>query len=381
MKYAILVFFLFCIIACSRNPKTGDNDIKLEKIKINLTDSSTKYVEDIMDSIKVVTLTAGKDFSFGDQSNYFFSDSVMIITARMQGSVFIFDRSGKLLNTIKTSHAKNSFKQGDFNTITDVFYDDHEKLIEILDRTSSKIFRFNTNGGIKDTLFLADTRALGYQFARSKNEYVSILLNHNVDRRGIGLYKKDGQVLRYNAQKLTKIPYLKYINILYPHQLDVFKDSVYYFPMLEDKIYNVTAEKGSPAYLLDYPERNKLPRELRDAEPTKDYYAYDRKMVSSKIIYNNSSLFINNDWVSFRFNFQTRNSPRNVFYNKKTKKVLQFSNLATKTGMAIFPHANIIGKYKNYFIMISDAPKKVALNGKTVNRGNFKLLFFKLKDI
>ncbi len=295
MKYIIPIFFLFAMTACRRPPKNEGVDLKVENIKINIMDTSKKYVEDIMDSVEVIHLTPGKALSLSELSNYFFTDSLMIIADHMQGSIFIFNRKGKLLKTITTSHAPGRFKKGDFNIITDMFYNDDEKSIEILDRTSNKIFRFDTNGTAKDTLLLADTRGFGYQFVSSKNAFTSILLNHNSDRRSVGVYKKDGQFLRYNTQQLDAIPYLRYTNIFLSHQLDVYRGIVYYLPPLSDKIYNVTGEIARPAYLLDYPEQYKLSSNVRNAQPTMDIYAYFRKMASSNIIYQNQCLFINDD--------------------------------------------------------------------------------------
>jgi hypothetical protein len=380
MKYIALVFLFFAITACRRTVKTNETDLKLEKIKINLMDTSKKYVEDIMDSVKAITITDGKDFALSEVSNFFFTDSAIIIADHVQSAIFIFNRNGKLLRKINTSHPKGSFKKGDFNTITDMWYNNDAKLIEILDRTASKIFRFNVKGRATDTLLLTDTKAFGYQFVGSKNCYYSILLNHNIDRRGIGEYKKDGQFLRYNAQYLDAVPYLRYTNLLLPHQLDVFDGSVYYLPPLSDKIYNITRDIAEPAYMLDYPEQYKLTTDVRNAEPTRDIYAYYRKMVLSNIIYQSQSLFINGDWVTFRFNFGSMQSPRNILYSKKSKRVLQFSELAFKTGRHILPHAKIVGKYRDFFVMLNVKNKpKLSNVDKKLQSGNFEFIFFKLK--
>lgn len=383
MKYAIIVIALF-FAACSRPAKPVQNDEAnpyAEKIKINLFDTSKKYIEDIADTTSVVTLSAPHYFNFSEVSNFFFLDNAIILADRMQGIVFIFNKKGELINTINSAIDKKKMNDGRFTYITDAFYDKDENLIEILDRTADRVFRFTPMGAIKDTLKLADARAWGYDFVKAKNTYVTKLQNNNQDKRAIGIYTKDGNVLRYNAEKLYIAPYLQKINFVELHQLDVYKDSVFFFPVLADKIYHITDNNAKPAYVLDYPDKYRLSADIKNTEPTKDPYNFFRKMASANIIYSNSSLFINDKWVTFRFNFQSKTSPRNVFYNKESKKVLQFSDLESKTGTKLFPKAYVIGKYKDYFVMLNDAPLKNPNNPKGPGIGNYKLLFFKLKNI
>jgi hypothetical protein len=384
MKYTIIIAALF-LAACSRPAKTGQNNDEdnpyAEKIKINLFDTSKKYIEDIADTMNVVTLSAPHYFNFSEVSNFFFTDDAIILADRMQGIVFIFNRKGELINTISSAIDKKRMNDGRFTYISDAFYDEGEKLIEILDRTADRVFRFTPQGAIKDTLKLADARAWGYDFVKAKDIYVTKLLNNNADQRAIGIYKKDGNVLRYNAEALWVIPYTQKLNFIQLHQLDVYKDSVFFFPMLADKIYRIGDSGAKPAYLLDYPAQYRLSPAIKDAEPTKDPYQFFRKMAHGNIIYSNNALFINDKWVAFRFNFQTKTSPRNVFYNKESKKALQFSNLESRTGKMPFSQASVIGKYKNYFVMLNDAPIRRSKDPKAPPVGHYKLLFFKLKNM
>lgn len=374
MKHTLTVLFILLIIACNRKPKT-DANLNIEKIKINLNDTSLKCIEEIADTMYVVSLKTEKNFHISPVYNIFFSERSIILADHETGWIYIFDKKGNLVK--KISHLPDKKK---FRSITEVFYDDEEKLIEILDRTSSQIYRYNEDGVIKDTVSLADTRAWGYQFVNAKNKYATILLNSNVDRKNIGVYVKDGKVLRYKSEQLSAIPYLKYLDFLNPHPLEVFRDSIYYLPILDNKIYNLSAERASPAYLLDYPQKNRLTTEIKEKTPTKDRYAYLRTMVPAKIPYNNSSLFINDNWITFSFNFQSKISPRNIFYSKRTKKVLQFSALKIKKDNLVLPYAHIIGKYKDDFVIFTEEPKKIEADT-DIFKGQYKLMFFRLKNI
>ncbi|MCC8423846.1 6-bladed beta-propeller [Mucilaginibacter sp. UR6-11] len=379
MKNYILI--LIAVISLTNCSRPGPARKKAEKIKIDLEDTSKKYVEDVMDTIKTVTLKGGNNFSLTDIATCFVSDSDIVISDALQGAVFIFDSSGKLRKKIQPSHSLKDFKRGDFNTITDSYYDDKTKLIEIMDRTSGRIFRFDNHGNIKDTLNLNITRSLGYQFVKANNFYVSKLLNGNADRRSVGIYVKNGKGLKFDAQKLYTIPYLKYTNILLPHQLDVYRDSVYYFPILENKIYNLTTEQPTQEYELDYPGKYQMPSDLMNARPTKDIYAYYEKMEASGIIYENNSLFVTDDWITLRFDFKNKKYPRNIFYSKKSKKVLQYTALKSKTGMQLLSHAAVVAKYKDCFVMFAEAPIPKKNNDKVTKKGVYKLMYFKPKNL
>jgi hypothetical protein len=374
MKYTLIALFILLITACNRKSKT-DANLNIEKIKINLNDTSLKCIEDIADTMHIVSLKTEKNFHISRVYDLLFSEKSIIIADHITGWILIFDTKGNLVK--KISHRPDKKK---FRSITEVFYDDEEKLIEILDRTASQIYRYDEDGIIKDTLSLADTKAWGYQFVNVKNKYATILLNSNRNRKAIGIYVKDENVLRYKSEQLSAIPYLKYLDFRNPHPLEAYRDSIYYLPILDNKIYNLSNEQASPVYLLDYPQKNRLTTEIKEKPPTKDPYAYFRIMVSAKIPYNNSSLFINDNWVTFSCNFQSKISPRNIFYSKRTKKVLQFSALKSKKDNSVLPYANIVGKYKEDFVIFAEVPKKIK-EDTDIFKGQYKLLFFKLKNI
>ncbi|GAA4088322.1 hypothetical protein GCM10022392_06910 [Mucilaginibacter panaciglaebae] len=365
-------------MACnSAQKETTTTDSK--KIKIDLTDTSAVDIKKITDTMYTVSLHGGRGFDLSPLVNFFFDDNRIIIADRMKGIVYLFNQKGLLLNTIHPSKQTNALNKIIFKNVTDVFYDDNEKLIEILDRTANAVFRFKPDGKVYDTLSFADRKALGFQFVKSKDRYVNKLLSGNADRRDVGVYYKQGQLINYDVQELSVIRYMKYQNILLPHPFDVYKDSIYYIPMLGDKIYNLSTKDTRPEYKLDYPDINKLPTEIKVKDPTGDIYAFYRTMNHSDVPYNNSSLFINDNWVSFKFNFHSKTSPRNVFYSKKNKKVLQFSRFKNNID-DINPYAPIIGKYKNYFVLANQLSGKPSDNAKKITEKRFDLIFFKLKN-
>lgn len=381
MRYLVPIITIIILSGCG-NKKSKQKDYLTEKIKLNLTDTTQRYVEDIADSSYIVNLAGAEKTSLKLITNLFITDSLLIVADCTHPSVFIYSRAGKLLDSIVSSVKREDFKTGRFNSITDVFYNEKEKLIEVLDRTSSSIYRFNTHAKIKDTLKLNDTKAFGYWFTRNNNTYYTILNNGNEDRKGFGKYKLDGKTLWYDGEVLSTPVYLRYINIPPQHQLDVFGDSVYCVQSFEDKIFNITGDGSAPVYEFDCPAKNKVSKDLKSSEPSRGFGGYEKTMEQAKVIYEINSLFITDKWVTFKFAFGPRWPPRFVFFNKKSKKVLQYSALKTKAVKEPTLYANIIAKHQDYFVKVISAPQTLkAGNGKAVKKGEFKLLFFKPKDI
>lgn len=365
-------------MAC--NSRQNETTTESKKIKIDLTDTSVVDIKNITDTMYTVTLNAGKGFELSPVVNFFFDDNRIIVGDRMKAAIYVFNQQGRLLNTIQPSKQTNKLNKVNFKAVTDVFYDDNEKLIEILDRSVNYIFRFKPDGKVYDTLkFENKNKALGFQFVKSKDRYVGKLLSGNLDRKDVGIYYKQGELIKHDVQELSLIRYLKFQNILLPHPFDVYKDSIYYIPMLGDKIYNLSTSDIRPEYQLDYPEINRLPTEIKVKDPTGDIFGFYRTMNHADVPYNNGSLFINDDWVSFKFNFHSKTSPRNVFYSKRSKRVLQFSKFKNSKD-DIDPYAAVIGKYKNYFVLVNQLSGKPSDNPKRLTESKFNLVFFKLKN-
>ncbi|MFD2147424.1 6-bladed beta-propeller [Mucilaginibacter antarcticus] len=258
-----------------------------------------------------------------------------------------------MVKRLKPERAKSMIPQKDeFHFVNDTFYDSKAKLIEVLDLTAEKIFRFDTKGNMHDVLVIDRSRPFGHQYVAVNNDYISLLLNYNTDKRGLSIYEREGNVLKYNSQKLNTIPYIKHITVLTHHQLEVYRDAAYCFPSLQDKIYKVSSTDTVPVYLLDYPHNKKITDAVKNAYPTKDINTYFEAMENSNMVFNNNSLFINDDWVYFKFSYKYRNLQRNVFYSKKNKQIIQFSRLKSKNHMNL-RYITIAGKDKDFFVTVN----------------------------
>jgi len=379
MRYKLL-FALFALFAsCSQYKKRDLADASVPRIKVNPLDSQTVYIEDISDDVYHVTLDTSASFGISRITNFFSTDSNIIISDRSQACIFIYDFNGKPKAKINGSTVKG----GKYTFMTDVIVDEAKSQIEVVDMTMSKIFRYNFAGKFIDSAVITEPRYGGITFAKNKDLYVSELLNNNPDKRRISIYKSTGNRIDYVTQKLFLFPIIKGLDIGYPHQFDNYKDSLLYFPLLDDKIYAVTVDDVKPAYQIEVPEENRIGLDLM-TEKAKDHFEYWKKMESGNIMYDNNSLFVNRDWVSFNYNFQSNKTSRTIFYSKRSGKVIQFVEFKSRVNPAFHLRSPVIGKRGEYFVMRTPYPYTEPLK-QDENKGQLKnryvFMFLKLKTI
>nr|WP_068890074.1 6-bladed beta-propeller [Pedobacter panaciterrae] len=379
MKHYLLFSLFILFISCSPEKKKEKFDFPITKIKINPTESQKVFIEDIADSVYYVTLKTEKDFAIKHISNFFATDSLIIIADRSQSTIFLFDQHGK--PKIKINHLGD--KPGDYANLTNIIYDEQNRRIELLDLSLNKIFRYDLDGKPAGVLDIVGSRYFGLTFAKTNDTYVSEILNNNKDLRRLRLYKEGNGMLTYHSQELFFPPIIKELDLGFSHQFDNYKDSVYYYPLLDDKIYTVNIDNVKPVYQIEVPEDNTIGFDINSAKPAKDHLDYWKKMEAANIMYDNNSLFVTDRWVSFRYNFRSKTDPRNAFFSKKTGKTLQFIELNSKKDPGLHSRNKIAGKVGDYFI--SMVPFDDATTSQTKSGADkdivFKLMYFRLKEL
>ncbi|WP_157766453.1 6-bladed beta-propeller [Pedobacter ginsengisoli] len=378
MKHFLLFLLFILFISCSQEKKKEEFNFPITKIKINPVDDQKAYIEDIADSIYYVSLKAEKDFSIKHISNFFVTDSLIIIADRSQSTVFLFDKEGK--PKIKINHLGD--QPGDYANLTNIIYDEYQHRIELLDLSLNKIFRYDLNGKSAGILDIVGSRYFGLTFAKTKDMYVSEILNNNKNLRRLRLYKERDGMLTYHSQELFFPPLIKELDLGFSHQFDNYKDTVYYYPLLDNKIYTVNIDEVKPVFQIEVPSKNQIGFEINSAKPAKDHFDYWKKMESAEVMYDNNSLFVTDNWVSFRYNFKSKADPRNAFFSKKTGKTLQFTELCSKKDPMLHSRNKISGKLGDYFVTIVPFKNEAIPQSKpaTDNHIVFKLMYFRLKE-
>jgi hypothetical protein len=384
MKYLALFLFVIFTVSCSKK-----NDNKVSKITINLLDTSEVFIEDVAQDIMNVNIGPPGDTTIKFPTHFFITDKGIIVVDKFQNIIYTFDRKGVLKNQIKgLASNKDSFSQ-----ITDVLFDETNNTLEVLDLNTAKIYVYNPDGKFLKTVNIADPRYFGLNFGKAGNLYVSLAhRSRNVKQsNSLSIFEQTGNTVNYHAPAINTIPMVKTLDIAFSHQIENYKDSLYYFPLLDDKIYQVGLNQANPVYQIEVPAENKLTQKMREEPPVKDHFEYWKKMAEYKIMCDNSSLFINEKWVSFRFKYEAKHSYCNVFYSKKTGKTLQVSKFKSRADTAFTSSYRILAKYGDYFVAASPTYKPLNYGSPLIKpvvqskrppyEMTFRLTFFKLKDL
>lgn len=374
MKQHLLILLILLLASCIQKGSNGRYDLPTTKIKITPLDSQSVFIEDIADSVYSIRLKTTKDFFINYISKFFVTDSLIIIADGSQSAVMIFDQHG----VPKTKIYQSANTPDQYASMTDVIYDEHQHQVEILDLSVNKIFRYDISGKLNDVVEIIGSRYFGLTFAKGKEMYVSEIVNNNKEMTRLRIYREKGQMVTYHSQELSYFPLIRELDIAFPHQFENYRDSVFYFPLLDDKIYNITLDAATPIYQIDAPKENMITDEMKAIKTVRDHFAYWKKMEAADIIYDNNSLFITDEWVSFRYSFQSRISPRNVFFSKKTGKVLQLTTFNSRKDTAFHSRNRIIGKLRDYFVM-KVPPLMPPVPGSDAVHEDVSFMFFKLK--
>ncbi|MGO4292070.1 6-bladed beta-propeller [Chitinophaga sp. RAB17] len=377
MKQHLLILLILLLASCTQKGSKGRYDLPTTKIKITPLDSQAVFIEDIADSVYYVRLKTTKDFFINYMSKFFVTDSLIIIADGSQSAVMIFDQQG----VPKTKIYQSANKPDQYGSMTDVVYDERQHQVEILDLSVNKIFRYDISGKLNDVLEIIGSRYFGLTFAKGKEMYVSEIVNNNKEMTRLRIYREKGEMVTYHSQELSFFPLIRELDIAFPHQFENYRDSVFYFPLLDDKIYSIALNAATPIYQIDAPKENMITDEMKAIKTIRDHFAYWKKMEASDIIYDNNSLFITDEWVSFRYSFQSRISPRNVFFSRKTGKVLQLTAYNSRKDTTFHSRNRIIGKWRDYFVM-KVPPLMPPVPGKEKSdtlHEDVNLMFFKLK--
>jgi hypothetical protein len=383
MKCFYFIIPVFILFSCSQ---PENSTLSIPQIKLNPADTAEIFLEDIADDVSIINLGVAGDTTLKFPNSFFVTDSIIMIGDRARGTIYTYDRKGNALSRI----GARGLNLGEYRDMVDVLYDARTKQLEVLDVGLERVFIYNTDGRFIKTLRLANPEKLGLQFAKVGNMYVTpapALRNGGLMNR-LSVFEQVGDVLGYHGSQVQSLPFVNNLHIGYSNQFQNYKDSIFYLPQLDDKIYRLNLKETVAAYQFEFPQGYHIPDEIKKAGFAKDDIFYWRKMQESKLVYNLSGLFITDKWVTFRYDYELMHGSRTAFYSKKTGKVLQIGEYRSRKDTSFKSRAPIVARYGDYFVLPAPiikfskpVSKKHSEKGKKeMYIAQHRLIFFKLKD-
>lgn len=366
-----LVGLLFC--SCQGNePASADKNV--EKIKFDPGKSVSVDLRRIADSISFKILSDNKGFNIGDFDKVLLIDSLIIIPQYEKGEILIFDLKGE--PKLKMELLKPG--PGQILSMSDVYLNRETKTIEVLDKKITKIFSYDLNGRFLQEVRISDFKMTGFRFASTKDLYVFERISSKKTNDRLGIFDKNLKYIRSSLQ--IPQPILK-MNYVRQHVLEVYKNSVYYLPLLENKIYSVSEDGAKVAYEFDMPKEYQSSRDFLKNKEFNDLGLFMKVMKDSKIIINTDHLYITDDIICF--SYKIGSEWKKLICSKHSRKVIDYTHLRIGNSNKSPLTAPIIGTDGEHFAYLIhttnnhglpvDVKKKLGVNSNPV------LLYFKLK--
>ncbi len=239
IKHLILLsnIILILIISCKRDTQTyeGIITIDLSKELKDISESGQQYFK----SLKFVQLETNENALIGSIDEVIITDNrIYILDSYRSNSVFIFDRQGNWVNTIK------KIGQGpeEYYILTDIFFDDKTNSINLLCRANNKIMEFDVDGKKllsqhQIPLHLFEIKKCNtYYFGDSSNSTGNPEFNSNIN-----ILSPDFKVV-YQSFSIDSA---WLFNAFGTKTLSLYRNFVNYYNPLDDKIYRLTENSSS----------------------------------------------------------------------------------------------------------------------------------------
>jgi hypothetical protein len=356
-----------------------DSDLKqIQKIRFDPSESTDGYLEKEMEDFYFVPLGTNKEFLITRIEKIFFTENEIIVTDRGGESIFVFDRKGNCKYKVQESGKG----PGEYSNMTDALYDEKKKQLEVLDNLGKKILYYSLMGEFLYEKQIPDYYKLaGSRFYKNKGiYYFDRVQGASKDGRRISLY--DEKQMGFMRSFLPIPKQMVNFRYVYHHAIDTYKNTVYYLPDMDDKIYKFSPDSIIPVYELDYPGKTKI--DQNGPERLIKFISYQSYMNSHGHIFNLSHLFINDRYIAFSYQYKLHPWPLGLFYSKRTGKFKAFEWLRSSNNPDIGLSTIIKGMAGEYYVMdIPSSSNKFlpeAIRKNLTDSSNPVLLFFKLKD-
>ena len=257
-----LFVIIICISICGCE-KT-QNDSNAETIRVNFSD--IKYSEESIDffsSYKLIQLETNDQCLIGEITKIITHlDRIYILDMYIAESVFIFDNTGKWINTI---HRKGKGSE-EYINVTDIFVDDQTQSLCLLCRSNKKIMMFDEYGEFQKQEQLP--LVWFFNMEKTSHGYIANARNTSTPpnfKSKIYLLSDDIQIIeRHFPISKTWESNILGIRTEFAKQ----NDTIYYFPALENTVYHIYNNTISEVYKYDFGQAN-VPKDITPKEMDK----------------------------------------------------------------------------------------------------------------
>ena len=231
-------------------------------------------------------------------------------------------------------------------------------VIELLDLKQGKIFTYDLRGKAIENKDLKQGKRAGLGFLKYRDKYIFNRYNINLDGNRIALFENVNNEVTFQ-ESFLKIPRsLTDYAIFSGDLLNVFQDSLYYFPPLDNYIYVLNEGHIAKRYQILKNGNPIVSEKLLNHDTFKSNKELFDASRSSADIYSVYNLFIDEDIVFFNFSSGHIPLPYSVFYSQSRKKAQVISSDLRVRNHHGFSFVNFVKAKIGDFYVVPIYPKK-----------------------
>lgn len=240
----ILLVFIVSVLGVNCSSPDKKETIESKSIAINLEDANPERFDSIFSIEKLISIGGSEDIPIKQikrilprENNYWILSS---------NKIFHLDASGKILDSI----SRLGKGPGEFQSVDDIRWNEKSNFLEVLDKNSGKLIRFNSKGEFQNEwknpyLYLATS------FMPKGDDYFiygGIFFNGDGDR-AVLISGKTGEKKRGFSKIGNERSYLSVLNS------DTFyakNGDIEFFYSDNDTIYTLSEDETNTKYIIDF---------------------------------------------------------------------------------------------------------------------------------
>lgn len=310
------IVICYFAVACSLNQDTYLEQSTLTPIEVLLVgprSSKDFKLSTVVDSISYIKLDS--KYPVGAISKFdFFENRIYVLDSDRTKAIYIFDESGRLINTI----AYKGTGPGEFTQPDDFLIDAEQRVVIVYNQRQQKIIHYDLDGG-----FLSESK-IDYVIENmaSLGQKKLAFYNHNYRQQEI-----NDRVIIADVNGKISSGYLEYqkkdkseandFGMLMVNNLAVFEDSISFTHWPNDTVYHLSADTLLPRYMIDFGDHNIPKNQFKQKTSNEVFHmAYN----SPEYAFGINTFCETEDFVLFTYFYKS--SAHQVFYNKKSKSLV-----------------------------------------------------------